>query len=163
MKNLNLGCGHDFRYDKSWVNLDISFPANVIGDINEGLPFKAASFVSVWASHILEHIQDLRALQMDLARIIIAGGELRIIVPDYQSPDAWGDPTHCRAFSKESFQSCYWVGFNPVELEVKTMKKKPWMHGVDWIFATLRRNGIPYSQVRSELSGRNMVKTGGVH
>jgi len=161
--HLNLGCGHDFRYDREWVNLDITPPANVLGDINEGLPFKAASFSLVWASHILEHIKELRMLQAELARVTEMGGNLKIIVPNYLSPDAWGDPTHCRAFSKESFQSCYWVGFNPVELEIKTMKKRPWMHGVDWIFATLRRNAIPYSQIRAEITGRHSVKTGGVH
>lgn len=159
---LNLGCGYDFRYDREWVNFDMTPPANVIGDAREGLPFRKAAFEEVWISHLLEHIPDLRAVQRELARVTKQGGIVQIIVPDYLSPDAWGDPTHCRAFSIESFQPCYWVGFNPVDLSIRKFKKRPVMHGVDWIFATMRRNGISYARVREELSGLSTVKTGGI-
>ena len=109
MLKLNLGCGNDYRYDKSWVNLDITPPCSVRADIRKGLPFQSRSFNLVWASHVLEHVPDLRRLQKELARVIKTGGLLKAVVPYYLSPDAWGDPTHCRAFSEEAFMSVYWV------------------------------------------------------
>jgi SAM-dependent methyltransferase len=159
---LNLGCGTDFRYEKDWVNLDLTPPANIIGDINEGLPFKAGSFDLVWASHILEHIPDLVKLQWDLARVIKPSGLLKMIVPHYLSPDAWGDPTHCRGFSRESFLAVYWLGFNPSEIEIRRLTKKPLKEGVDWIFAILRRNQVAFRDIDRSYKSRNYTKTAGV-
>jgi len=158
---LNLGCGHDYRYDRAWVNYDMTFPANVIGDCTQGLPFRNASFDEVWASHILEHIPDLRALQTELARVTRLGGILKAIVPNYDSVDAWGDPTHCRAFSSESFQNAYWQGFNLIDIDVRNLRKKGASMGVNWIFVTLMRNEVSYSVVRANQSGRRTIKTGG--
>lgn len=140
----------------------MTFPANVIGDINEGLPFKAGSFDLVWASHILEHIRDLVKLQCELARVMKLGGLLKIIVPYYLSPDAWGDPTHCRGFSRESFLSIYWLGFNPTEIEVKKLVKNPLKEGVDWIFAVLRRNGVAFRDIERNFRSKNYSKSAGV-
>lgn len=159
---LNLGCGLDYRYDSEWVNYDVTHPANVIGDLEDGLPFKSASFQLVWASHILEHIQDLRKLQSELARVIKPGGLLKAICPRYDSPDAWGDPTHCRGISEETFLPVYWAGFNLIQMETKHLQKNPLKDGVKWIFAALSRNKVPYSRVKSELGGHNYTKTAGV-
>lgn len=130
-----------------------------MADLREGLPFKKESFEVVWASHILEHIPDLRGTQRELARVIKTGGELQIIVPYYLSPDAWGDPTHCRGFSQESFQSCYWVGFIVTDIQVKEYIKR-WMETkVHWLHVTLRRDSTEYWEVKAALSGNNFQKT----
>lgn len=156
---LNLGCGHDFKYGKDWVNLDITKPCNVVGDIRAGLPFKTASFDMVWASHILEHVPDLRAVQAELARIIKKEGRLNVIVPYFLSPDAWGDPTHCRAFSEESFLPCFWIGFVPVNLEVKKYTKQYMKTDVHWLHVTMVRDSTEYWEVKASLSGNNFQKS----
>lgn len=156
---LNLGCGMDYRYDRSWVNLDITPPASVIGNINNGgLPFRDRAFSLIWASHILEHITDLRMIQRELARVIKTGGILNIIVPYYLSPDAWGDPTHCRAFSEQSFMSVYWVGFSPIGMELKEYIKHGTGQKCTWLHVELQRTAIDYWEVQAALSGNNFTK-----
>jgi len=157
--NLNLGCGTDFRYSKDWVNLDITQPCNVKADIRMGLPFKNASLDMVWASHILEHLTDLRMMQRELARVIKHNGVLNVIVPHYLSEDAWGDPTHCRAFSPESFFPCFWVGFTVVSLEPKTYIKRGTGNKILWLHVKMVRNAVEMWEVNQQIGGNVFNKT----
>ena len=159
MKKLNLGCGNDFKYGKDWINVDITEPCNVKADIREGLPFEDREFDLIWASHILEHIPDLRKIQCELARVMKPNGVLKIIVPYYLSPDAWGDPTHCRAFSEESFQSCYWVGFSIINMEQKKYLKRRSKTEDTWLHVDMRRNELEYADVYDALGGNQFVKS----
>jgi len=136
---LNLGCGNDYRYDKDWVNLDLKRPCNVLGDIECGLPFKRASFGTVWASHVLEHIRNLKPLKRELARILEPQGILEVTVPYYLSPDAWGDDTHCRAFSRQSFLDTFWPGFHLMNIEIMVLKKAETGEEVTWVRAKMMR------------------------
>lgn len=156
---LNLGCGNDFRYEKGWVNLDITKPCNVVADMDAGLPFMDQSFDLVWASHVLEHRADLRKMQRELARILKKGGELNIIVPHYLSSDAWGDPTHCRAFSEESFFGCFWPGFTAVDLQGKNYIKKGTGNKILWLHVNMRRNEVEMNEVNQLIGGRRFNKT----
>ena len=156
---LNLGCGNDFRYDKDWVNLDLTQPCNVIADATAPhLPFKDESFELVWAAHILEHISDLVALQRELARIVKRWGKLCIIVPYYMSPDAWGDPTHCRAFSIQSFMECFWPGFHPGSLVVREYTKRGTGEKCKWIHCDMHRNGLEYWEIERDHGPRSFQK-----
>lgn len=160
---LNLGCGNDFRYNKDWVNMDLTMPCSVMADLREGLPFKTSSADGVWASHILEHVQDLRALKIELARIIRGGGDLQIIVPHFSSPDAYGDDTHCRFFSFHSFWNQYWPGFNLVDVHKKALKQSNPLVEEEcsyWIFATLRRNTATLDDVCKQLAPDWYCKAG---
>lgn len=156
--NLNMGCGTDFRYNKDWVNLDITEPCNVRADIRQGLPFRNASLDMVWASHILEHLPDLRMMQLELARVLKFKGILNIIVPYYLSPDAWGDPTHCRGFSEESFMTCFWVGFAVMSMESNTYTKRGTGGKVLWLHVKMVRDAVELSEVRQRIGGRNYNK-----
>jgi predicted SAM-dependent methyltransferase len=121
MSRLNLGCGPDIQ--EGFVNYDIKPISDVCGNCEEGLPFKDETFDEILASHILEHIHDLRGLKQELWRIMKPNGELAIIVPDYLSPDAWGDDTHCRAFSNQSFFIDFWPGFTVLNVKDQKMMK----------------------------------------
>ena len=84
---LNVGCGR--RYDRRWVNLDLSSrDASVVQyDINKGIPFADGSFDAVYHSHVLEHLkpdQGERLLQ-ECFRVLAPGGVLRIVVPDLET------------------------------------------------------------------------------
>jgi len=59
MKKLNLGCGKDIR--KGYINLDLKkLPGvDIVHNINKKFPFKTNSFDEIYASHILEHVDDL--------------------------------------------------------------------------------------------------------
>jgi SAM-dependent methyltransferase len=153
-----LGSGNDFRYSKDWVNLDITRPCNVVADIRDGLPFKNSSLDMVWASHILEHLPDLRMMQLELARVLKHKGVLQVIVPYYLSPDSWGDPTHCRAFSEESFFTCFWVGFTVVSMETKSYTKRGTGNKVLWLHVKMVRNEVELHEVKQEIGGNNFNK-----
>ena len=116
-KYLNLGCGKEYYDDAGWVNLDgdPNIKCDVVFDLDQKnitLPFKDSSFDIVWASHIFEHIWYLRDLKLDITRILKPGGQLTFIVPYYKFPDAWGDDTHCRAFSESSLLGYLWPGLD---------------------------------------------------
>lgn len=148
--NLNLGSGDDFKYGKDWINLDLTKPCSVIADVTKPLPFKKESLDMVWASHILEHVPDLCSLQIELARILKRKGELNVIVPYYLSPDAWGNPTHCRAFSEESFLVCFWPGFTITNVEMKPYVKRGTGSKVLWLHVKMFRNEVEFWMVREQ-------------
>jgi ubiquinone/menaquinone biosynthesis C-methylase UbiE len=97
------------------------------------LPFKDGEFDVIYASHILEHIQNLVVLKKELTRILKNKGLILVIVPHFQSNDAWGDDTHVRAFSTESFLLSFWPGFENGEIKLMDIQKH---HGpCKWIIA----------------------------
>ncbi|MGV8150753.1 MAG: class I SAM-dependent methyltransferase [Candidatus Woesearchaeota archaeon] len=104
LKKLNIGCGTDVL--KGYINLDINDTPGVdkVHDLNNfPYPFKDNSFDEIRAYSILEHVQDLMKTMSELHRILKPGGTLDIIVPHYNGPMAWGNPTHLRTFSYDSF------------------------------------------------------------
>ena len=116
---VNIGCGND--YFDGWINIDAD--PNMNPDIQmwlgeEPIPLEDNSVDSILASHILEHVPKLPELKMELARILKDNGNLIIVVPDYTSMDAWGDDTHCRAFSIHSFFGQYWPDFKDGRLTI---------------------------------------------
>ena len=149
---LNLACGNDYRAE--CVNLDLTPPCDVVADVTQGLPFKGGAFGYVLAGHILEHIRDLRALKRELARVLKPGARLHVFVPHYLSPDAWGDDTHCRAFSSHSFWPQYWPGYDTALIERRPTKGKnslcPEEANGMWIYAVMVRNQEPYEAVKGQ-------------
>ena len=142
-KYLNLGCGKE--YYNGWVNLDgdSGIKADVHYDIDDKnllLPFDDNTFDLIWAAHILEHIWHLRPLKDEMCRILKPGGELALIVPSYQFDDAWGDDTHCRAFSEGSFIITFWPGYEMgraghIPLESQPNLAGDMMNGKYWLWA----------------------------
>jgi len=137
---LNLGCGPDYETSAGWVNLDGD--PNVKADVHHDieitpLPFEDDSFDTIFASHILEHVHNLVPLQAEFNRILKRPtGKAHILVPHFTSPDAWGDPTHCRAFSNHSLYPCYWKGCTRVDYNIVPVRMAEGPAG-DWIVATL--------------------------
>ena len=103
MDKLNLGCG---RINKSgYVNFDIvSMPeVDIVGDMDEGLPFLDNSFSEVLASHILEHSRDLVRLMAEIWSVTKFGGVLEAYVPWWSYPLTMRDPTHRIPFCHTTF------------------------------------------------------------
>ena len=86
LRMLNVGCGMQFHSD--WVNVDLiaNHEGVIAHDLNDGLPFKTASFDVVYHSHVLEHVDPSsgHALVMECLRVLKPGGVLRIVVPDLE-------------------------------------------------------------------------------
>jgi hypothetical protein len=84
---------------------------------------------------------------------------LNVIVPHYLSPDAWGDPTHCRGFSEESFFPCFWPGFTVVSLEPKEYIKRGTGNKVLWLHVKMVRNEVDMWEVNAAIGGNTFNKT----
>ena len=74
---LNCGCG-----DTPWgdVRIDMypSPTSNILGDLEQGLPFKAESFDEVLCLNILEHMGNPLNLIREIERVLKPGGLLRL-------------------------------------------------------------------------------------
>ena len=71
---LNLGCGKDLK--EGYVNLDIvDYGGNQIHDINKfPYPFADNYFDEIYASHVLEHIDNFNKTITELYRILKPNG-----------------------------------------------------------------------------------------
>ena len=119
-RELLIGCGasRDKRLsadnDPAWKNLttlDINpeHAPDVVWDLTETrLPFDDGSFDEIHAYEVLEHTGaqgDYRyffAQFSDFWRILKPGGLLVGTTPAFDSPWAWGDPSHTRIVNRES-------------------------------------------------------------
>jgi SAM-dependent methyltransferase len=104
MNCLNLGAGTDIR--PGWVNVDRSALSgvDVVHNMEQlPLPFPNESFDYVLCQDVLEHIDYIIPLLGDIWRIMRSGATLHIRVPHFTSSNAYGDPTHKRFFSADTF------------------------------------------------------------
>ncbi|PGH79632.1 hypothetical protein CN899_25420 [Bacillus thuringiensis] len=115
-KKLHVGCGRTIL--EGWINLDV-MPmegVDIIADLNQcktkPLPFEENSIDEFFASHVLEHIQQLLDVMEELHRIAKPNASMICHVPYGSSDDAFEDPTHIQQFFLNSFsyfsQPIYW-------------------------------------------------------
>lgn len=104
MKKLNLGCGPDIK--AGFVNHDgLGLPGvDVVHDLNQfPYPFVDNEFDEIYASHVLEHVDDLVRVMGELRRILKPDGRLVVRVPHFSCGVSYRDPTHRRLFSYHTF------------------------------------------------------------
>lgn len=104
-KRLHIGCGEDIK--KGYVNLDfVNQPGvDVLHDINKApWPFKDSTFETVYASHILEHVDNLSDVMTEIHRVCKNGARIVIRGPHFSCGVSYRDPTHRRLFSYFTFE-----------------------------------------------------------
>jgi len=104
---LELGCG-DRKRDASAIGVDLrDFPCvDVLGDVFDVLVSLPDDSVSnVYASHFIEHVENLDELMSSLGRVVKPGGVIEFIVPHFSNPYFYSDITHKTFFGLYSF--CY--------------------------------------------------------
>ena len=107
MIKINIGGGLK-RYE-GFVNLDIDplcNPDHLCNISKDPLPFQDNSVSEVKAHHILEHIggDGFFHLIKELYRVCEDGAIIDIEVPHHRHDEFFGDPTHCRFFTIETFR-----------------------------------------------------------
>ena len=105
MKKLNIGCGQDIR--KGYVNLDSvkQKGTDVIHNLNKfPWPFKKNTFDEIYASHVLEHVDDLVKVMKEIHRISKNNAKIIIRGPHFSCGVSYRDPTHKRFFSYFTFE-----------------------------------------------------------
>lgn len=101
---LNLGSGPDIKPE--FVNIDwVKLPGvDVVHNLDKcPYPFKDNTFDEIYASHVLEHLDDLVATMRELKRISKPGARIKIRVPHFSCGVSYRDPTHKRLFSYFTF------------------------------------------------------------
>jgi len=102
---LELGCGSCKR-NKDAIGIDVSDYecVDIVGDVYDVLRKIPSNSVSaVYSYHFFEHVEDLRALMKELARIIKEDGLLVIVTPHFSNPYYYSDYTHKNQFGLYSF------------------------------------------------------------
>ena len=101
---INLGCGS--RKTENAINIDIdkSCKPDIIADINN-LPLKNSIGAEIIMEHSLEHTNPDVSLK-EVRRIAKPKSRIKIVVPYYNSPDAFRDPEH-KSFFHETTLNYY--------------------------------------------------------
>ena len=101
---LDLGCGEERRPGFIGIDMKDLESADVIADLNLGLPFLADNSVDViHSASLLEHIEDLECLMEDVHRVMKPGGRFEVYVPHFSNPFFYSDYTHRRFFGLYTF------------------------------------------------------------
>jgi SAM-dependent methyltransferase len=103
--SLELGCG-EHKIDPEAVGIDLLDydGVDIVGDVREVLTsLDDASVCSIFSSHFLEHVADLRDLLAECARVLQVGGTFTAVVPHFSNPLYYSDPTHKTPFGLYTF------------------------------------------------------------
>lgn len=104
---LNLGCSSDVK--EEYVNIDICNPWGldiIVHDLNKTpYPFEDNTFDEVYASHIIEHLNDFHKTIIELHRICKPHAKIIIKAPFFASTKYFGDPSHKIPFSYRTFDN----------------------------------------------------------
>lgn len=103
--SLELGCGPRKRHANS-IGIDaLDYPCvDLVGDVFEILrKLPDSSVISVYASHFIEHVENVDLLLTELARVLKVDGQLELVAPHFSNPYFYSDPTHRRFFGLYTF------------------------------------------------------------
>ena len=104
---LEVGCGKRKSKDSIGLDIRLSKVVDILGDLEQTLPFKEESFQTVIADQVVEHIDNFVELMTEFHRILKKDGKLIIHVPYFRSSWSHIDPTHVRSFTLLGFD--YWL------------------------------------------------------
>jgi SAM-dependent methyltransferase len=104
MRRLEIGCGHRKGHNAIGIDIDKNSDADVVCDINHGIPFKNNSFDRIFMRSILEHVDAYNAMK-EVHRICKNGATVEIWMPHFSSHQAWMHLQHKRGGSYFMFIS----------------------------------------------------------
>jgi ubiquinone/menaquinone biosynthesis C-methylase UbiE len=123
---LEIGCGVDRSYKfnpkifgENVVYVDVEKPVmkipNFIRCDAKRLPFKSLCFTEVYASHVIEHLENPLKFLLEVRRVLVSNGKVWLWTPNFTSPNARKDPSHRYVFNYFSLKATLRVaGFQPV-------------------------------------------------
>jgi len=113
---LELGCGE--KLEDGWIGVDkVNYGHNIIWDVEKnGLEiFPDYYFSRIRAIAFLEHIAQDKVIYVlnECRRVLERSGTLEILVPRWDTPGAYSDPTHVSRFDIATFTE-YFSGNEPL-------------------------------------------------
>ncbi len=102
---LDVGCGRNKRAGALGIDSNPDTDADIRADIDRGsLPFRDATFGTVYLVHVIEHVVDVIATVEELHRVTKQGGTIIIETPHYTDFSSFCDPTHRWHLNSFSFR-----------------------------------------------------------
>jgi SAM-dependent methyltransferase len=86
-----------------YLAVDLRKEADIVHDLNEGIPLPDNSVGVLNASHIIEHLHDKNKIMAEIHRVLAPGGWAFIEVPSTDGRGAFQDPTHVSYWNENSF------------------------------------------------------------
>jgi len=90
---LNVGCGHELSYLGDYnldIKRDIILPNHVRASVYK-IPFPDKYFGSVFASHVIEHLENPKKALEEMSRV---GERVFVLTPLPFKPSTWLNPDH---------------------------------------------------------------------
>lgn len=104
LKKIDL-CG-GFNSPKGYTSIDLQ-NADIVCDLNKGIPLPDNSCGIVRAVDALEHLKDKHFIMSEIHRVLAPGGLLLSLTPSTDGRGAFQDPTHISFYNENSFW--YWT------------------------------------------------------
>ena len=123
---LEIGCGADKSYGfnprisgEDVVYADVEKPVKKIERFvkcdAEKLPFRSSCFNEVYASHLIEHLQNPFEFLQEVNRVLSSNGRVWLWTPNFTSPNARKDASHKHVFNYFSLKDTLRAaGFKPI-------------------------------------------------
>jgi predicted SAM-dependent methyltransferase len=104
---IELGCGPENQWreesDREFTRIDcVDYGQDIIWNIEEGIPLPDNSASYIYASNVMEHLEDFIGVMNECHRVLKSNGELYIVVPHKEHEKAL-IPSHVRLFDKWTF------------------------------------------------------------
>ena len=87
----------------NYLSIDLREDADIIHDLNDGIPLEDNTVGVLNASHILEHLHDKTKIMAEIHRVLAPGGWAFIQVPSTDGRGAFQDPTHVSYWNENCF------------------------------------------------------------
>lgn len=87
----------------NYYSIDLREDADMVFDLNNGIPLNDNSVFVLNASHIIEHLYDKTKIMGEIHRVLAPGGWAFIEVPSTDGRGAFQDPTHVSYWNENSF------------------------------------------------------------
>lgn len=94
-------CGA-FNKPAGYMSIDLE-GADLVADLNKGIPLPDKSCGIVRAYDALEHLVDKQKTMKEIHRVLSPGGMLISMTPSTDGRGAWQDPTHVSFWNENSF------------------------------------------------------------
>jgi predicted SAM-dependent methyltransferase len=142
LKNLHkVDIGGGINPLPGYLTVDL-YDADIIADLNEGIPLPENSVGVLNASHVIEHLKDPLKTMSEIHRVLAHGGWAFIEVPSTDGRGAFQDPTHVSFWNENSF-SYYTHGYRAAYIRNTNVKFQ--IYRLETIFPNeeMKRQNIP--------------------
>lgn len=104
-------CG-GFNKPTGYTSIDLA-DADLVADLNKGIPLPDNSCGIVRAYDAMEHLVDKHKTMSEIHRVLAPGGMLISMTPSTDGRGAWQDPTHVSFWN----ENCFWYYTRPEQMQ----------------------------------------------